>query len=96
MVGGLIGGQVDSPAPSGRYYVMAGGPDAAAQGGQQPGGAGGLTTTTNQADVGQQSVHSHLDSFFDQSGWTREDVLVVAAIVQLLAWSLLLYLEVSD
>jgi hypothetical protein len=39
---------------------------------------------------------SHLDSFFASSGWTREDVMVVAAGVQLLMWVALLYLEVTE
>ena len=40
-------------------------------------------------------VNSHLDSFFQSSALTREDVLVVAAVVQMLAWAALLYLEVN-
>lgn len=64
------------------------------------------TTTTGQSQSapsqtpvsveGDRSEMSHLDSFFASSGWTREDVMVVAAGVQLLMWVALLYLEVSD
>lgn len=50
---------------------------------------------TSTGDPGAfAAVDSHLDSFFAGSGWTREDVLVVAALVQLVAWSILLYNEV--
>jgi len=38
---------------------------------------------------------SHLDSLFASSGWTREDVMVVAAGVQLLMWVALLSLVVQ-
>ena len=44
---------------------------------------------------GLQQADSHLDSIFAGSGWTREDVMVVAALLQILAWVSLLYLEVS-
>ncbi|MGB9987316.1 hypothetical protein [Salarchaeum japonicum] len=47
-------------------------------------------------DVDAASLDSHLDSFFDASGWTREDVMVVAAGIQILMWMALLYLEVSE
>ena len=46
--------------------------------------------------TGDRSEMSHLDSFFASSGWTREDVMVVAAGVQLLMWVALLYLEVTE
>jgi hypothetical protein len=85
-----MGGLVDNPGAAARYHTMTG---PATARGSTP--SGNLSTTTNTAEVGQQSVHSHLDSFFDGSGWTREDVLVVAAVVQLLAWGALLYMEVS-
>lgn len=45
---------------------------------------------------GDISDLSHLDSFFATTGWTREDVLVVAAVVQLGMWLALLYLEVNE
>jgi len=38
---------------------------------------------------------SHLDSFFDGSRWTREDVMVVAATIQIVMWLALLYVEVK-
>jgi|GEM_PF-6481876 len=45
---------------------------------------------------GDRSGMSHLDSFFASSGWTREDVMVVAAGVQIAMWIALLYLEVKN
>ncbi|MCU4716863.1 hypothetical protein [Halapricum hydrolyticum] len=38
---------------------------------------------------------SHLDSFFEGSQWTREDVMVVAASIQIVMWLALLYVEVK-
>ena len=38
---------------------------------------------------------SHLDSFFAESGWTREDVLLAIGVIQVAAWLALLYLEVQ-
>jgi len=52
-----------------------------------------VSTTTTPTSAGV--VDSHLDSFFAESAWTREDVLVLAALVQLLGWAALLYLEVN-
>lgn len=43
----------------------------------------------------QGSTESHLDSFFAESGWTREDVILVLMALQaalLLAW----FVGVSD
>lgn len=39
---------------------------------------------------------SHLDTVFASSGWTREDVLVLAALLQLGMWLALLYIELND
>ena len=88
-----MGGLVDDPA-GGVYHTMGAQPAPSQQGGGQ-GSQGGLNTQVNQAQAGQTTVHSHLDSFFVQSGWTREDVLVVAALIQLIAWLLLLYMEAN-
>jgi len=79
-------------------------------GGYNPGPGYGLTATTTSATTtggssppeqplaveGNTAEMSHLDSFFAQSGWTREDVLVVAAGMQIALWLVLLYLEVTE
>ncbi|GAA0648758.1 hypothetical protein [Salarchaeum japonicum] len=49
----------------------------------------------SDVDVDAASIDSHLDSFFSGSGWTREDIMVVAAGIQILMWTALLYLEVQ-
>ena len=64
-------------------------------------GAGlGATGTQRQQPRPQprpdRTGESHFDSIFASSGWTREDVMVVAAGVQLLMWVALLYLEVTE
>lgn len=56
-------------------------------------GQAGLQTDVETEDLG---LESHLDSFFNASGWTREDVLVIAAALQIGLWLALLYLEVTD
>ena len=56
------------------------------------------TTTGSEAQAGGLDTDlevSHLDSFFAGTGWTREDILTLAAMIQVLAWLSLLYLEVS-
>lgn len=79
-------------------------------GGVSPDAGIGLTsaTTTNATGTtygpdatvlessGDIAEMSHFDSFFATSGWTREDVLMVAGLVQVAAWVALLYLEVSE
>lgn len=76
-------------------------------GGFDPATGYGLTATsaaTSQPDAGEASITttsgqagiSHLDSFFEQSGWTREDVLVVAAALDVVMFALIIYLEVSE
>lgn len=84
------GGLIDDPAGRGTYHTMHG--PGSTSPAQSPGGVG---TTVNVGQAGGQTVNSHLDSFFDSSGWTREDVMVVASAVQLLAWAALLYVEVQ-
>ncbi len=52
------------------------------------------TTSTDNTGV-QGSTESHLDSFFAESGWTREDVMLLLMLAQaalLLAW----FVGVSD
>ena len=57
----------------------------------------GVTNSQRQplSASGDRSEMSHLDSLFASSGWTREDVMVVAAGVQLLMWVALLSLVVQ-
>lgn len=69
-------------------------PGVEATGGQPSGG--GVDTSTNVSDVGATTINSHLDSFFDASGFTREDVLVLAGAAQICLWLALLYLEVRQ
>ena len=76
-------------------------------GGGSPAPGHGLTTAsaaTEQSSLGgstplhatsDTSEVSHLDSFFQGSGWTREDVLVAVSVVELALWAILLYLEVT-
>ncbi|MFD1588715.1 hypothetical protein ACFR9U_17185 [Halorientalis brevis] len=87
-----MGGLYDDPG-GGQYHTMTVPTGSGSPAQQAP---SGVDSSVNVGQTGGKTVNSHLDSFFDQSGWTREDVLVVAAMVQLLAWSVLLYLEVSD
>ena len=61
---------------------------------QSPGATGSQRQPLSATD--DRSEMSHLDSFFASSGWTREDIMVVAAGVQLLMWVALLYLEVTE
>ena len=65
---------------------------------EQDGGENASTTGGDQAfsttGVGGPG-ESHLDSFFQASGWTREDVMLLAVLVQaviLIAW----FVEVRD
>lgn len=86
-----MGGLYDDPAGGQMYHTMTGpGSESPAQQAPQ-----GVNSSVSVGQVGGKTVHSHLDSFFDQSGWTREDVMVLAALVQLLAWGSLLYIEVK-
>lgn len=64
----------------------------------------GETTTSGSSGSGLETsidveststIDSHLDSFFATHAITREDVMVVAASIQLVMWVSLLYLEVS-
>jgi hypothetical protein len=52
-------------------------------------------TDSQQASV-EQSVESHLDSFFNGSRWTRTDVLVMLAVVQTLLLGYVTWKEVTD
>lgn len=60
-------------------------------GGNAPEGGGGL-----EASVSTGPVESHLDSFFDGSGWTREDMLVVLTLFELALFAMLVYSEVNS
>lgn len=42
---------------------------------------------------GSGSLDSHLDSFFQSSGWTRDDVLLLVSVIEL---ALLAYLALND
>jgi|GEM_PF-5008029 len=104
MLRGLVTDTEDGPQVSNTYTAT----DTALAGGNSEGAvtatAGGPSTETaasvTSTSGGQQAVvgevNSHLDSFFATSALTREDVLVVAAVVQMLAWAMLLYLEVNE
>ncbi|UWG46578.1 hypothetical protein HSRCO_0279 [Halanaeroarchaeum sp. HSR-CO] len=55
------------------------------------------TGTTNEVDsFSSGDGESHLDSFIDGSGWTRDDLLVVLTAAEVLLVLVLLYLEVSE
>lgn len=56
----------------------------------------GVETTANTGAVGEETVNSHLDTWFTARGYTREDVLVISGAIQIVFWCALLYLEVSD
>lgn len=64
--------------------------------GRQTPGVTSVGTGSPEMTTTGQDVESHLDSFFNRSGWTREDVLVIAASVQIAMWVALLYLEVTE
>ncbi len=65
----------------------------------EQGGSGEAQVTTmgngldSQTDV--QSFESHLDSFIEGSGWTREDLLLVLTLLEVVALTALAYSEVS-
>ncbi len=103
MIRGLVHETEDGPQVSNAYTAT----DTAPTGGNSSGAvaatAGGQTTDTTASvtsTTGGQTVigevDSHLDSFFAGTAWTREDVLVLASLVQLVAWMALLYLEVNE
>lgn len=52
-------------------------------------GAGAGATTLDMSGV------SHMDSLFQTSGWTREDLELLAAVLNLVLVALLVYAEVS-
>lgn len=64
-------------------------------GGSSTNAEASVTSTAGEPSV-DATVNSHLDSFFATSALTREDVLVVASVVQMFAWGALLYLEVNE
>ena len=67
----------------------AGGPPSSGQPAAQ------VSTSTAASTTTAGGVNSHLDSWFDTHAMTREDVLVLAAIIQLVGWVALLYIEVQ-
>jgi hypothetical protein len=103
MLRGLVHETEDGPQVSTAYTATdtaptggnSSGAVAATAGGQSTDTTASVTSTSGDPTV-DAAVNSHLDSFFATSALTREDVLVVAAVVQMLAWGALLYLEVSD
>ena len=63
--------------------------------GDAEGGENAATSGGNTAFTSDGAGQSHLDSFFQGSGWTREDVMLLAVLLQavlLVAW----YVEVRD
>lgn len=52
--------------------------------------------TTSLQTSSDTSELSHLDTIFANSGWTREDILVVAAALDVVLFALLIYLEVGE
>lgn len=97
MLGGLVHQTEGGPEVNGKYMVT----DASIGGNSQAsvtmtGGTETTASVTSMEGSASGALNSHLDSFFQNHAMTREDVLVVAAVVQLVAWSALLYLEVSD
>ncbi len=103
MLRGLVHQTEDGPQVSNAYTATD--TSTSPTGGNSPGEdvvavtAGGPSTDTTASVTstsGGQPVNSHLDSFFETSALTREDVLVLASLVQLVAWMALLYLEVTE
>lgn len=86
---------------SGQYHVASqyqttGAPSGAGAG--SSGGQGGVSVTSSTSSMDPTpaaSINSHLDSWFQTHAMTREDVLVLASVVQLLGWMALLYIEVQ-
>jgi hypothetical protein len=105
MLRGLVHDTADGPQVSNAYTAT---DTTASAGGNSEGAAVTATAVGAQSDTAASvtstaaeesavaEVNSHLDSFFAESALTREDVLVVAAVLQLLAWAALLYLEVNE
>lgn len=84
MMGGL-GSTGDPTAASGQYRAMGFSPGFGSGSAGQP--ADAPATTSNPADPAE---FSHLDSFFESSGWTREDVVVLAALANVMMFAILL------
>ena len=64
-------------------------------GGESESTTGGDQSFSTTGVDGGPPGQSHLDSFIDSSGWSREDLMLVLMLLQttlLIAW----YVEVSD
>mgnify|MGYP000049291105 CR=1 FL=1 len=63
-------------------------------------GEPGVTTTDGAPEFSTTGVtfsatsESHLDSFFAESGWTRDDVVTAATVLNSVLFIVLVYLEV--
>lgn len=83
---------------SGQMHAMGGltttgASDSEPTGGNNSNGNGSSDGSTLETDVSVSGVDSHLDSFFEASNWTREDVMVIAAGIQVATFLALLYVE---
>lgn len=56
-------------------------PEADAESASTTGGDQAFSTSATNTGV-QGSTESHLDSFFEESSWTREDVMLIIALFQ--------------
>lgn len=66
-----------------------------AEGGESASTTGGDHAFSSMSAGSQPASESHLESFFASSGWTREDVMLLAVLLQaviLVAW----FAEVRD
>jgi len=57
-------------------------PEADAESASTVGGDHAFSTSADNTDVQGSARGSHLDSFFEGSSWTREDVMLVLAMFQ--------------
>jgi hypothetical protein len=85
---------VDSPGQGAMTITSTAPATAPTRRGQQRGG--GLESTVRTAPVDQAGGVNLVDSFFRQSAWTREDIMVAATVVQLVAFGVLLYSQVIN
>jgi len=100
MLGGLVHQTDDGPQVTAAYTAAGSQFGGNSQAPAATASTAAETTASVTSTAGEQpvtgEVNSHLDSFFQSHALTREDVLVLAAFVQLLAWAALLYLEVNE
>jgi hypothetical protein len=57
-------------------------PEADAESASTTGGNQAFSTSAANTGVPSESVESHLDSFFEENSWTREDVMLIIALFQ--------------